>query len=58
LCTFISVYLAPVIQGALGLQYLFGLFGLLSVLAFLFVILWIPETKGKPLEQIERELKL
>jgi hypothetical protein len=37
---------------------MFGLFGLLSVLAFLFVILWIPETKGKPLEQIERELKL
>ena len=58
LCTFIVVYLAPVIQGALGLQYLFGLFGLMSVLAFLFAIIWIPETKGKPLEQIERELKL
>jgi sugar porter (SP) family MFS transporter len=58
LCTFISVYLAPVIHGALGLQYLFGLFGLMSVLAFLFVIIWIPETKGKPLEQIEKELKL
>ena len=58
LCTFVVVYLAPVIQGALGLQYLFGLFGLMSVLAFLFAIIWIPETKGKPLEQIERELKL
>jgi sugar porter (SP) family MFS transporter len=58
LCTFISVYLAPVIQGSLGLPYLFGLFALLSVMAFLFVLVWIPETKGKPLEQIQKELKL
>jgi sugar porter (SP) family MFS transporter len=58
LCTFISVYLAPIIQGGLGLQYLFGLFGILSIMAFLFVIFWIPETKGKSLEQIEKELGL
>jgi sugar porter (SP) family MFS transporter len=57
-CTFISVYLAPVIQGTLGLSYLFGLFGILSVMAFLFVLVWIPETRGKPLEQIEKELRL
>jgi sugar porter (SP) family MFS transporter len=58
LCTFITVYLAPVIQGSLGLHYLFGMFGVLSILAFLFVLIWIPETKGKPLEQIEKELGL
>ncbi len=58
LCTFITVYLAPVIQGSLGLHYLFGLFGVLSIMAFLFVLIWIPETKGKPLEQIEKELGL
>lgn len=58
LCTFISVYLAPVIQGSLGLPYLFGLFAFLSLLAFLFVLVWVPETKGKPLEQIQKELKL
>jgi sugar porter (SP) family MFS transporter len=57
-CTFIVVYLAPVIQGSLGLHYLFGMFGVLSILAFLFVWIWIPETKGKPLEQIEIELGL
>jgi sugar porter (SP) family MFS transporter len=58
LCTFLTVYFAPVIQGALGLNYLFGIFGIFSVIAFVFVKIWIPETKGKSLEQIEIELKL
>ena len=58
LCTFLTVYFAPIIQGTLGLQYLFGIFGLFSIIAFIFVKLWIPETKGKSLEQIERELGL
>ena len=58
LCTFLTVYFAPVIHGALGLQYLFGIFGVFSILAFVFVKIWIPETKGKSLEQIERELGL
>jgi len=58
LCTFLTVYFAPVIQGGLGLSYLFGIFGICSVLAFVFVKIWIPETKGKSLEQIEKELGL
>ena len=36
LCVFLAVYFAPVIQGTLGLSYLFGIFGLFSVLAFVF----------------------
>jgi sugar porter (SP) family MFS transporter len=58
LCTFLTVYFAPVIQGTLGLHYLFAIFGIFSVIAFVFVKIWIPETKGKSLEQIEKELKL
>jgi sugar porter (SP) family MFS transporter len=58
LCTFLTVYFAPIIHGALGLQYLFGIFAVFSILAFIFVKLWIPETKGKSLEQIEKELGL
>lgn len=58
LCTFLTVYFAPIIQGTLGLQYMFGIFGLFSITAFIFVKFWIPETKGKSLEQIERELGL
>ena len=56
LCTFLTVYFAPIIHGALGLQYLFGIFGVFSIIAFVFVKFWIPETKGKSLEQIEKEL--
>lgn len=56
LCTFLTVYFAPVIQGSLGLHYLFAIFGVFSIIAFVFVKIWIPETKGKSLEQIEREL--
>ena len=58
LCTFLTVYFAPVIHGALGLQYLFGIFCLFSIVAFVFVKFWIPENKGKSLEQIELELGL
>lgn len=58
LCTFLTVYFAPIIHGALGLQYLFGIFGIFSIIAFVFVKVWIPETKGKSLEQIEKELGL
>jgi sugar porter (SP) family MFS transporter len=56
LCVFLAVYFAPVIQGTLGLNYLFGIFGGFSVLAFVFVKIWIPETKGKTLEEIEKQL--
>jgi sugar porter (SP) family MFS transporter len=56
LCTFLTVYFAPVIQGALGFDYLFGIFGVFSILAFVFVKIWIPETKGKTLEVIEMQL--
>jgi sugar porter (SP) family MFS transporter len=58
LCTFLTVYFAPVIQGTLGLSYLFGIFSVFSIIAFVFVKIWIPETKGKSLEQIEKELGL
>ena len=58
LCTFLTVYFAPVIQGALGLNYLFGIFGVMSIMAFVFVKIWIPETKGKTLEEIETQLGL
>lgn len=58
LCTFLTVYFAPVIQASLGLNYLFAIFGVFSIIAFVFVKIWIPETKGKSLEQIEKELRL
>lgn len=57
-CTFLTVYFAPIIRTELGDKYLFAIFGGFILLAFIFVKIWIPETKGKTLEQIEKELKL
>jgi sugar porter (SP) family MFS transporter len=57
-CTFLTVYFAPIIRANLGDSILFGIFGIFTVIAFIFVKIWIPETKGKSLEQIEKELGL
>ena len=54
--TFITVQFSPYILNQFGGAVLFGFFGLFSLLAFVFVKIWIPETKGKSLEQIEEEL--
>lgn len=57
--TFITVYTAPLIRSNWGGDYaLFAIYALFSVLAFIFVKRYIPETKGKTLEQIQEELKL
>lgn len=58
LCTFLTVQFAPVINGVLGMQWFFAVFCFFSILAFVFVKLRIPETKGKSLEQLEKELGL
>lgn len=57
-CTFLTVQFSPWILNALGGTVLFGIFGGFSLLAFLFVWRYIPETRGKTLEQIEQEMGL
>lgn len=54
--TFVTVQFSPYILNQYGGAVLFGFFGFFSLLAFVFVKIWIPETKGKSLEQIEEEL--
>lgn len=54
--TFLTVQFSPIILNQFGGAALFGFFGLFSLLAFIFVKIWIPETKGKSLEQIEQEM--
>jgi SP family arabinose:H+ symporter-like MFS transporter len=46
----------PVIQSRFGLAAPFGVYAAICVLIVLFVWKFIPETKGKSLEEIERQL--
>jgi len=53
---FILTYTFPLLNGALGTAKTFWLYAAICFAGFAFVLFWVPETKGKSLEQIEREL--
>ena len=57
-CTFLTVQFSPWLLNEYGGVVLFCIFGIFSLLAFLFIKIFIPETKGKTLEQIEHEMGL
>lgn len=42
---------------AIGTSWTFLIFGVISVVALLFVIIYVPETKGLPIEEIEKMLE-
>jgi hypothetical protein len=46
----------PWMKKGLGADGTFWLYGAICVLGFLFILVALPETKGKTLEQIERDL--
>ncbi|PWE00606.1 sugar porter family MFS transporter [Marinilabilia rubra] len=58
LFSFVSVQFFPLIINEFGGAFAFGFFGFFSLFAFFFIWKYIPETKGKSLEQIEKELDL
>lgn len=49
-------YFFPILNNTFGSANTFWLYGLICVAGFLFILFVLPETKGKSLEQIEREL--
>ncbi len=53
---FILTYTFPLLNGALGPALTFGLYSAICLAGFVFIKLRVPETKGKSLETIEREL--
>jgi len=53
---FILTYTFPLLNGALGAAKTFWLYALICAAGCVFIFLRVPETKGKTLEQIEREL--
>ncbi|MDP4209232.1 MAG: sugar porter family MFS transporter [Bacteroidota bacterium] len=57
-CALLVVQFFPWMLHSLGGMVSFGIFGGFSLLAFIFIKVYIPETKGKTLEQIESDLGL
>ena len=53
---FMLTYTFPMLNAKLGSAGTFWLYGAICVAGFVFIFLKLPETKGKTLEQIEREL--
>lgn len=53
---FVLTYTFPLLNNALGAYGTFWLYGLICLLGFLFVKKYLPETKGKTLEELEEEL--
>ena len=53
---FVLTYTFPLLNKGLGAYGTFWLYGIICVLGFLFIKKYLPETKGKSLEEIEVEL--
>jgi sugar porter (SP) family MFS transporter len=53
---FLVIYTFPTFHHVLGLALTFWLYAAMCAVGFVFVLLCVPETTGKSLEQIEREL--
>ena len=53
---FLLTYTFPMLNAKLGPAGTFWLYGAICVAGFVFIMFKLPETKGKSLEQIEREL--
>ncbi len=53
---FVLTYTFPVLNGTFGAAWTFWLYAAICGAGFLFIVLRVPETRGKTLETIEREL--
>ena len=55
-CAFLVVQFFPIMLESVGAAIVFAGFGVLCLAAWLFIYIWIPETKGRSLEEIEKQL--
>jgi MFS transporter, SP family, xylose:H+ symportor len=56
IASFVLTFTFPVINRAAGTAATFWIYALFCLIGFFFILYRVPETKGKSLEQIEREL--
>jgi len=54
IASFALTYTFPLLNNAFGTGALFGMYGFICLLGFVLVYFFVPETKGRSLEQIER----
>ena len=55
---FVLTYTFPLLNRGLGSYGTFWLYGVICVFGFIFIKMMLPETKGKSLEEIEKELSI
>ena len=48
----------PTLTNAIGTSWTFLIFGVISVVALFFVLIYVPETKGLPIEEVEKMQEL
>ncbi|HYG36467.1 MAG TPA: MFS transporter, partial [Clostridia bacterium] len=53
---FILTYTFPILEGRIGTGNTFWIYAGICAVGFVFIRLFVPETKNKTLEQIEKEL--
>ena len=53
---FILTFTYPLLEEHLGREYPFWIYAAICAMGFVFTFRYLPETKGKTLEEIEREL--
>jgi len=54
---FVLTYTFPLLNNGLGSYGTFWLYGIICVLGYIFILKMLPETKGKSLEEIEKEFR-
>jgi MFS family permease len=53
---FILTFMFPILRGAIGMAGTFWIYALICFAGFVFVYFRVPETRGRTLEQIEKEV--
>lgn len=55
-CTFLVTTTFPLLKETIGPEFIFWLFGCITILGLAFTISFVPETRGQSLDDIERKL--